>query len=291
MKLSTKFVVACLVFALCGGSWYAFESQKTSSSAGTAADSSGVTGGEGEQVADADNAMNNALGLALQGISLFQGNKGSELWRLKATWAHLSQSGDVINVDRPVVRYLLGEPGTDDFLDVVSEKGQVTDNQRYLTLWGDVRLTRFDEVVTGSRLKYDAATRVMVFPEGAALDGPSASGTAMLFTWNLENNVMVGENGVEVVLKPRSNVPSTGEAPDSAATANPNPVSVSGEPKDATSAVPVVKNVQQKAAQKPAVSKKSVSQKKAAQKKTPPKKPQSKNTGVSKKQPATQPRN
>ena len=143
------------------------------------------------------------LGLALQGVSLFQGSKGSELWRLKATWAHLSQTGDVINVDMPVVRYLLGEPGSSDYLDVVSQKGRVTDNQRYLTLWGDVRLTRFDEVVAAPTLNYDAATRVMVFPEGAQLEGPTTSGTATVLTWELATNTLVGEQGVLVVLKRR----------------------------------------------------------------------------------------
>ena len=48
-------------------------------------------------------------GLAIKGINLFQGNKGLELWRLKASWAHMSQNGDTIDVDKPVVRYALGE--------------------------------------------------------------------------------------------------------------------------------------------------------------------------------------
>lgn len=151
----------------------------------------------------AGTAPDNALGLALQGISLFQGNKGAELWRLKASWAHLSQEGDVIDVDSPKVRYLLGDPGSEDFLDVVSQKGKVTDHQRYLKLWGDVHLTRFTEVLDAPVLDYDATTRVMVFPEGARLEGPTFFGTTTLLTWDLASNTLIGENGVMVVLKPQ----------------------------------------------------------------------------------------
>lgn len=51
----------------------------------------------------------------------------------------MSQNGDTIDVDKPVVRYALGEGSAsnpdDDVLDVQAQLGKITDNQRFLTLW------------------------------------------------------------------------------------------------------------------------------------------------------------
>lgn len=189
--------------------------------------------------ASGDGALNNAIGLALQGVSLFNGEKGAELWRLKATWAHLSQEGNEINVESPVVRYTMGDPvpapadsatsttsptsitspadaptTAGDFLDVKADKGRVTDNQRHVTLWDNVEVKRFDDVVTGPRLNYDSTTRVMVFPEGAAMESDRAAGRADVLTWDLGDNVLVAEGGVDVILKPRpETVPDPAPAP------------------------------------------------------------------------------
>lgn len=175
------------------------------------------------------NALEKVAGLAIEGIHLFQGNKGVELWRLKASWAHMSQNGDTIDVDKPVVRYALGDPvsaaSTDDFLDVRAEKGRITDNQRFLTLWDDVVITRFDDTITTSRMDYNAATRTMTFPEGAQLESPTASGTAALFTWDLQTNVMHGSNGVVAILKPRETAKETAASPG-----EPAPSSAAGLP-------------------------------------------------------------
>ena len=64
-------------------------------------------------------------------------------------------------------------------------------------------ITRFDDTITAPRMNYDADKRLMTFPEGAALESPTAAGTAKLFTWDLANNVMHGSEGVLVILKPR----------------------------------------------------------------------------------------
>ena len=163
------------------------------------------------------NPLEEVAGLAIKGINLFQGNKGLELWRLKASWAHMSQNGDTIDVDKPVVRYALGEGSAsnpdDDVLDVQAQLGRITDNQRFLTLWDDVVITRYDDVITSSRMNNDANKRLMTFPEGAALESPTASGTAAFFTWDLAANEMHGSGGVLVVLKPRPDDPNANAAP------------------------------------------------------------------------------
>lgn len=171
-----------------------------------------------------DNPLAEQIGLALEGINLFQGDKGAELWRLKASFAHLSQDGSDINVDQPRVRYTLGDPGSTDFLDVVAAKGRIADHQRVITLWDNVVVTRADQRLRAPRLNYDAATRMMVFPEGAQLDAPGYVGQATIFAWSLATNIMHGDKGVEVLIKPR--IPASDAVAPDADAASPAPAAV-----------------------------------------------------------------
>lgn len=152
------------------------------------------------RAADAADSAATAIGLAIQGISLMNGEDGIELWRLKATWGHLSKDGDTVTVDKPVVRYTLGDPALEDYLHVRSDNGRITDAQRYLRLWDNVVLTRGEETVTGPVLDYDAKTRVLVLPDGAALAGPKGTLHADTLTWKLDDNVLKADGNVDVLL-------------------------------------------------------------------------------------------
>ncbi len=233
--LRTLLALAAVLLAF-GAGWYALESRDPARLLDRFMDLAAQKGAgtfDGSKLqgnaTQGANALEKVAGLAIEGIHLFQGNKGVELWRLKASWAHMSQNGDTIDVDKPVVRYALGDPvsaaSTDDFLDVRAEKGRITDNQRFLTLWDDVVITRFDDTITTSRMDYNAATRTMTFPEGAQLESPTASGTAALFTWDLQTNVMHGSNGVVAILKPRETAKETAASPE-----EPAPSSAAGLP-------------------------------------------------------------
>ncbi len=221
MKKTYLLVAAGLILILAGGVYF-FHGEKVSL-LGKVAE---LARKEGLAKLDAastgsDNPLEEAAGLAIKGINLFQGDDGVELWRLKATWAHLTREGGDINVDRPVVRYALGDASAanpdDDVLDVKALKGQITDNQRHLSLWDDVVITRYDDTITAPRMNYDTATRTMTFPEGATLESPTASGTAGVFTWDLAKNEMVGTQGVNVLLKAREDEKTPEASPSSAA--------------------------------------------------------------------------
>ncbi len=200
---------------------------------------SGISSFEGQNITDQEMALQNsgkknsaspleeAVGLAIQGVKLFQGEKGLELWRLKASWAHLSQEGDVINVDSPHVVYALGDKGlptistekapvpagsaseaarmadNPDVLDVTAQKGRLTERQRYLSLWGNVVITRFSDKVSGPRMEYDSLTRIMTFPDGATLESKRGYGTAKILQWDLEKNEITCPEGVEIFLIPQ----------------------------------------------------------------------------------------
>ena len=188
MKRSRILLITALVALLAGG-WYVAKRGGETTLIGRlldVANKGGIKSLDGAKLqgnaTQSGNPLEEVAGLAIKGINLFQGNKGLELWRLKASWAHMSQNGDTIDVDKPVVRYALGEGSAsnpdDDVLDVQAQLGRITDNQRFLTLWDDVVITRYDDVITSSRMNYDANKRLMTFPEGAALESPTASGTA-----------------------------------------------------------------------------------------------------------------
>lgn len=216
MKKAPLLVAMVIVLVLAGG-WYLSRSGSVSllGKMAEVARQEAISTLDGAATENG-NPLEEAAGLAIKGINLFQGDKGIELWRLKASWAHLTREGGDINVEKPVVRYALGEASAanpdDDVLDVKALKGQVTDNQRHLSLWDDVVITRYDDTITAPRMNYDTGTRTMTFPEGAALDSPQASGTAGVFTWDLASNTMVGTNGVVVILKPRTETSDSGQA-------------------------------------------------------------------------------
>lgn len=188
------------------------------------------------------NPLENAVGLALQGIHLFQGNKGLELWRLKANWALISQDGDVINVEKPHILYALGETGLPteendpdqknpnltanndqektekpqqkaqkseqesepDILDVTAQKGKISEHQRFISLWGDVVVLRLGDTVKAPRMEYDSTTRIMTFPEGAYVENDRGNGTAKLLQWDLVKDEIIGQNGIEVIISPQT---------------------------------------------------------------------------------------
>ncbi len=203
-----------LLALLIGGGWYFLQNDKAALLGRLlgSAQENGLRSFDGSKLQDngtlSGNPLEEVAGLAIKGINLFQGNKGIELWRLKASWAHMSQNGEQIDVEMPVVRYALGDGSTsnpdDDVLDVKSKFGKITDNQRFLTLWDDVVITRYDDVLTGPRMTYNADKRQIVFPDGAELESPTASGSARVFSWDLAQNVMHASGDVLVILKPRT---------------------------------------------------------------------------------------
>ena len=264
-----RVLIPIVLLALLGGGWW-LARRAFSPSADTLVEKAvglaqdrGITSFDGGKAGAGGNPLEEAVGLALEGVNLFQGSKGNELWRLKASWAHLSQENDVINVDNPHVVYAMGDTGLPaspqggenaaenaksadaqnaadagapppdfpdygdaDVLDVTSRKGRITDHQRHLTLWDDVVITRFGDKLTGPRMNYDSATRIMTFPEGAALESERGSGTANVLHWDLAQNEITGLDGVLVVLKARPETApeaasATGPAPEQAVKAAP----------------------------------------------------------------------
>jgi hypothetical protein len=136
--------------------------------------------------------------LLLKGLSLVQGEKGIEFWRVKASWASMKQSDASIDMQEPNVWYTVGEEKSDDLVYAVSRYGRITDNQRVLTMWDDVVLTRMQQTITAPRMVYYADKRTLHFPEGANIDTKTESGKCSILSWSMGDNIVSGEHGVEV---------------------------------------------------------------------------------------------
>lgn len=187
-----------------------------------------------------EDALTEAVGLALKGIELAQGEKGIEMWRLKATWAAVKQEQGRIDVDAPDVTYRVGD-NADTPLRMVSKKGEITDNQRFLRMWEDVVGTYQDDTLHAPLMTYNATSRIMVFPDGANLKGASFSGNATRLSWSMADNIIRGEEGVSAIFE-STRLPGKGNAKATQQPAPAKPKSNPAPQKSSTQAKPATKN-------------------------------------------------
>lgn len=136
----------------------------------------------------------------MKGIELVQGEKGIELWRLKATWAQLRQSNNVIDVDSPDLVYQM-DGGKQ--LRIVAKKGEVQQQVQVVRMWDEVHATHEQHELFANLMVYNGTRRVMYFPEGARIEGQTLSGNATRLEWDVADNVLRGSDGVSMLLTPR----------------------------------------------------------------------------------------
>lgn len=145
--------------------------------------------------------LEEAVGVAMKGIELVQGEKGIELWRLKATWAQLRQSNNVIDVDSPDLVYQM-DGGRQ--LRIVAQKGEVQQQVQLVRMWDDVHATHDRHELFASLMVYNGTSRTMYFPEGARIEGQSISGNATRLEWDMAADVLRGNDGVSLLIMPRA---------------------------------------------------------------------------------------
>jgi hypothetical protein len=184
--LKKVFAVACVCAALAGGYLYQAAHEK---------------GPEQKNIADdpanlpvlRDEA---ALNLALKSISLSQGEGGFELWRLKAEWAGLQKSEDLLVLDKPRLTYFMKEDGK--VMRVSSEKGNIEQKARIIRFIDGVHIIQDDKVFEGELLVYDDAQKAMSFPEGGKFGGKGMNGRAETITWFIDRRLVTAEGNVSV---------------------------------------------------------------------------------------------
>lgn len=145
--------------------------------------------------------LEEAVGVAMKGIELVQGEKGIELWRLKATWAQLHQNNNIIDVDSPDIVYQM-DGGKQ--LHIVARKGEVQQQAQMMRMWDEVHATHDRHELFAHLMVYNGTSRTMYFPEGARIEGQSLSGNATRLEWDMAADVLRGSDGVSMLLAPRA---------------------------------------------------------------------------------------
>lgn len=214
MNDSLKRTLALVVLgaALWGG-WYGWQSWKTRQAL-EAMENVVRSADLNKLLSDPPEEVKNTVDLAVRGIHLSQGHEGQKSFDLDADWATLNQDSGAITVRDPDIHYMLdkaeGEP--DRVVHATSSVGRVEDGNQKISMSGNVKTVYEDSVLTGDLAVFLNNNRTLTFPDGAVLDGPVLSGTASRLVWDLNTNILTGDQGVRMRWTPSGTASSDGAA-------------------------------------------------------------------------------
>ena len=135
------------------------------------------------------------LDLAMKSINLSQGEDGFELWRLRASAASIVKKDDFIFLDSPRLVYFMKD-GTE--LKVVSDRGEIHQEQQLINFIDNVVVTRGHSTITGPMLVYNGTVKTMTFPRGGMFIEPESRGKAHQIIWHINNKEIEGVGNVVV---------------------------------------------------------------------------------------------
>jgi hypothetical protein len=152
---------------------------------------------ENEEIQDEQENGKNPI-LVLQDIELRQGEKGTEIWHLKAEEASMEKKDRKITVKKPVATYFSPPPDPDAFF-ISSVSGDIDQTNRMLRFFEGVRVIRQNAEVRGDLLLYNGTDRTITLPEGGSFSDGSMNGKAPLVRWRTAERLIEAEGGVTVV--------------------------------------------------------------------------------------------
>lgn len=207
-SLRRTLVLVVLGAAVWGG-WYGWQSWKTRQAL-EAMENVVRSADLNKLLSDPPEEVKNAVDLAVRGIRLSQGHEGRKSFDLNADWATLNQESGAITVRDPDIHYMLeGTEGqAQRIIHAVSEVGRVEDGNQKISMSGDVKATYEENVLTGDLAVFLNSNRTLTFPDGAVLDGPTLSGTAARLVWDLNTNILTGDQGVRMRWIPSDSTPA-----------------------------------------------------------------------------------
>jgi hypothetical protein len=198
MKSSLKRTLALTIFLLLiWGGWYGWQSWKTQQAINALSQVIRSTD-INDLLSNPPEEVKNSVDLAVRGIKLSQGSFGRKSFDLNADWATLNQDSGAITVRDPDIHYTMENPENNNsqIVHATSDLGRVEDGNQKISMTGQVRATYNENILTGDTAIFLNNQRTLTFPDGAVLDGPSLSGTATYMVWDLNTNILTGEQGV-----------------------------------------------------------------------------------------------
>ena len=193
------------------GAWYGWQSWKTRKAL-EALENVVRSADLNKLLSDPPEEVKNTVDLAVRGIRLSQGSEGRKSFDLNADWATLNQDSGAITVREPDIHYMLenSEGGEERVIRATSDIGRVEDGNQKISMSDNVRATYEENVLTGDLAVFLNTNRTLTFPGGAVLDGPTLSGTATRLVWDLNTNILTGDQGVHMRWIPSDTEPSDG---------------------------------------------------------------------------------
>ncbi len=139
---------------------------------------------------------NEAVTIAMKTLSLSQGERGFESWRLKAKVASLKQESGVITAEFPDIIYFRRENGKPVY--VTAHYGEIDQEKHLMTLWENVHITTDGKTLLSSRMQYDDVKRLLTMPNPITITAENLVGTANTATMDLASNIIEARGDVVV---------------------------------------------------------------------------------------------
>lgn len=150
-------------------------------------------------VASGNGAPEDVAALAVKAISMTQGEKGFELWRLKADWGNMRRNDEIMELEKPRFTYRM--PPDNAELQITSNKGEIDQEAQKIRFMDDVVVTFGERSVNTTLIEYFGKTREMIFPDGARIAGRNFAGTAQRIVWRLQENVIEATGNVDITFE------------------------------------------------------------------------------------------
>lgn len=143
--------------------------------------------------------------LAVKAVDMTQGEKGFELWRLKADWGSIRRNDDIMELEKPKFTYYM--PPDNVELKITSDKGEIEQEDQRIRFMDNVRAMFGERTVTANLILYEGKNRQVIFPTGAHITGASFDGTADRVVWRLQDQVVEATGDVDITFKNDQDVP------------------------------------------------------------------------------------
>lgn len=139
-----------------------------------------------------------AINIAMRGITLTQGESGEKTWLLNATSASFDQDSGTIKINQPRVTYLLKNQKSN--LLIKSRVGRLDQAKNQVEMWSEVRVDESNNVLTTSRAIYNAKTHILTLPEALEFFNPEFTGSSNQAQWDLNTNILTANGNVRVTI-------------------------------------------------------------------------------------------
>ena len=155
-------------------------------------------------------APEDVAALAVKAITMTQGEKGFELWRLKADWGNMRRNDDIMELEKPKFIYYM--PPDNLEIQISSNKGEIDQENQKIRFVDDVLAFFGEQSAATTLVVYLGKSREMVFPAGARIAGKNFTGTAERIVWRLPEEIIEATGGVDITFD--SGIVSAAVSPD-----------------------------------------------------------------------------